>query len=568
MRTVKYYLPIFLCAALAAFFCYFPITDTDIFWHLAAGREMVASGHFLYSDPFSFTLASPRWIDLHWLFQLIVYGLYLLGGLQALIWFKLAVVAFTSVLLCSAFRSMRYAFAGAFLCAVLFYEARYLVCERPVLITLLCMSSYIFLFERVKQGARTSSLWICVPLQVIWTNSQGLYPIGIFIIGAYWIEAMFDAGQTGRREKWTGKLLLNAYTPILMACSLACLLNPYGISGLLLPFTLFARIAPAAQNLYSLNISENVPLLALTGFEAGYRTAVVGTAVVTCILFFVNRRNARPAHLVLFLGFLGLAYSAVRNVLLYFVIIVPIVGYNVMLLEAWSRAAGLGRTAKRLAALLGAAAAAAILWLPVANHAAVVAACPPHRTLSPFRFPEKITEYLKANPVEGEMFNDIRYGGYLIWELYPHKRVFADGRLVIRQPQFFADYLAICDQPELFFFAAGKFNVTHVIVPSAIFTQYRRLIARLCASNEWHLEYTDGSSFLIVKNSASKRPAINLADTAAATAIADSICGQWRDAPYVRREALGYFADMLGYLGFMRSAEKVRGKTIILEAQK
>ena len=104
--------------------------------------------------------------------------------------------------------------------------------------------------------------------------------------------------------------------------------------------------------------------------------------------------------------------------------------------------------------------------------------------------------------------------------------------------------------------------MTHVIVPSAIFTQYRKLIARLCASSEWHLEYTDGSSFLIVKNSASKRPAVKLGDTAAAMAIADSICLQWRDAPYVRREALGYFADMLGYLGFERSEKAVEKREI------
>ena len=34
------------------------------------------------------------------------------------------------------------------------------------------------------------------------------------------------------------------------------------------------------------------------------------------------------------------------------------------------------------------------------------------------------------------MFNDIRYGGYLMWELYPHKRVFADGRLVSGRRSF------------------------------------------------------------------------------------------------------------------------------------
>ena len=87
------------CSVLSAFFTYFPLTDADIFWHLAAGREMVARKHFLYNDPFSFTLASARWIDLHWLFQLLVYGSYKLGGYTALLFLKLTVVGFVAVLL-------------------------------------------------------------------------------------------------------------------------------------------------------------------------------------------------------------------------------------------------------------------------------------------------------------------------------------------------------------------------------------------------------------------------------------------------------------------------------------
>jgi hypothetical protein len=586
------YIPLFLSAGLAAFFCFFPITDTDIFWHLAAGREIITHRHFLYADPFAFTLAAPQWTDLHWLFQVLMYGLFVLGGLNALIVFKLVAVAGTVTLLCRAYRNGIFIRACALLSALLFYEARYLVCERPVLITMLCMSAYIFLFEQVRQGGKKQWLWLCVPLQIIWTNSQGLYPIGIFIIGAYVIEAMFDGRRIhspspvgegwpsagvrcdlippppfSHQEKGAGKLLFNAYTLTLVLCCLSCLVNPYGISGLLLPITLFGRIAPVAQNLYSLTISENVPLFALTGFEAGYRIAVISTAVAVCALFVVNRKKLRAAHVIMFLGFLFLAVSAVRNVLLYCIAIIPIAGYTVMNAADLRRYALLSRKTRRLAAAGAAAAGLLLIAIPFINHCAVVASCPPHRALSPFRFPEKIADYLKANPVPGTMFNDIRYGGYLMWQLYPQNKVFIDGRLVIRPPRFFAEYLAVCARPELFPYVEKKFNITHAILPSAIFTQYRKLIKWLYESPEWHLEFTDGSSFLLVKNTASQRPAINLADPKAADAIADSICSQWHDAPYVRQEALGYFADMLEYLGLKGPTEMVK-KKIATESQR
>jgi hypothetical protein len=589
-------LPIPLCAGLAAFFCFFPITDTDIFWHLAAGREMITHRHFLFTDPFAFTLASPQWTDLHWLFQLLMYGLFVLGGLKAMIVFKLVAVAGSVTLLCLAYRNGVFIWSSALLSALLFYEARYLVCERPVLVTMLCMSTFIFLFEHVRQGGNKHGLWLCVPLQIIWTNSQGLYPIGIFIVGAYAIEALFDsrrihapspAGEGwptplrrsatrrreagvrsdlippppfSHREKGAHKWFFNIYTLIFFLCCLSCLATPYGIDGLLLPFTLFGRIAPVAQNLYSLNISENVPLFALTGFEAGYRIAVIFTAIAACALFAVNRRKLRAAHMIMFLGFLCLAISAVRNVLLYFIVIIPIIGNALMNAADARRFSSLSSKTKRLAFAGAAAAGLLLVAIPFINHCSVVASCPPRRALSPFRFPEKIADYLKKNPVPGNMFNDIRYGGYLMWQFYPQKKVFVDGRLAIRPPQFFADYLAVCTLPKLFSLIEKKFNITYAILPSAIFTQYHALIKWLYESPEWHLEYTDGTSFLIVKNTASQRPAVNLADPKAADAIADSICTQWRDAPYVRQEALGYFADMLEYMGFEGQAEMVKKK--------
>jgi|WetSurMetagenome_2_1015567.scaffolds.fasta_scaffold00017_10 hypothetical protein len=548
---IERYIPIAVCACLAAFFCWFPITDTDIFWHLAAGREIVRTGHFLHSDPFSFTNALPEWTDIHWLFQVFMYGLYTLGGLKALVVFKLLAVAATCVLLCGAVRSRRYAYSSTLVCAFFFYQARYLVCERPILITMLCIAAYIFLFERVGRATNGLLLWLCVPLQLLWANSQSLYPLGIFVIGAYWVEDLLSFF-------WKKGGAPIRTTALLIAGAASCTITPYGWRAVVLPFKLFADIAPTAHSLYSLNISENVPLLALSGYDAMYRAAVIVAALAACILFFLNGRRVRASHVVLFAGFLFLAYSAERNVPLFFLVLVPILGCGVMGLELPRQLAEFIAPRKRHISAAAVACGVVILAVPVSRHAAVVSLYPPHRTLSPFRFPEKIASYLEEHPIPGEMFNDIRYGGYLIWRLYPKKKVFTDGRIMIRSPKFFADYLAICKNPGLFPFAADKFNLTHAIVPSAVFPQYRGLIRFLYHSPDWHLEYTDGTSFLIVKNGVSKRPAIDLSDPHAVASIADGIRVGWSDAPYVRREALGYFAEELADMGLTASAKQVR----------
>jgi hypothetical protein len=309
-----------------------------------------------------------------------------------------------------------------------------------------------------------------------------------------------------------------------------------------------------------------MPLLSLSGFETGYRTTVFATTLVACVLFWFNRRRIRLAHCILFAGFLVLAFMAVRNVPLFYVAAVPIIAFGAMQLSMPASMAKFANRRLRIATATLAVAAFGLLAVPVARHAATLAVCPPGRALSPFRFPEKISDYLEANPIQGEMFNDIRYGGYLIWRLYPHKKVFTDGRIMIRPSKFFSEYLAICEDPARFQRTAEEYNITQVLAPAAIFPQYRKLIKRLSTSLDWHIEYTDGTSFLIVKNSVSQRPPILLRDPAVANAIADSICAQWRNAPYVREEALGYFCDMLRYLGYDESAEAVRQKVFTTEA--
>jgi hypothetical protein len=544
------YALVFACIVLSVFFSYFPLTDTDIFWHLAAGKEIIQKKAFLFYDPFAYSLPSAQWIDLHWLFQVIVYGLYSLGNEKALLIFKLAVVACVAGILCCIHRTPRFICISAFITAVLFYETRYLLCLRPVLISILCMSLFLFLFENTRNRKNKNILWLCVPLQILWTNSQGLYIIGLFIIGAYWVEEVI--GFLAKKNEKPRMM-----TFMFAAACLSCFVNPYGIRGILLPFQLFGRINPDPRNIFSMNIAENVPLFSLSGYDTIYRTIVIVSALIAMALFIINWKKIQWAHCILFAGFLFLAYSAERNVLLYVIVIIPIIAWNASqsglvdgIISVLKR--------KRGPAFFFGCCAALILLCAVAQHAMVVRTYPPNRLLSPFRFPEKISDYLKQNPYSGNMFNDMRYGGYLMWEFYPEKKVFIDGRLIIRPPQFFQDYLAVLDNPEKFPELARKFDITQVILPWAIFDLHRQLIRWLYQSDKWRLEFTDGSSTLFVRSDVSRKPSLRLYDQIVDDVILDSISEQWKHAPFVRDEAMGYFAEMLDYLGLSYSANMVK----------
>lgn len=298
--------------------------------------------------------------------------------------------------------------------------------------------------------------------------------------------------------------------------------------------------------------------MALTGYESVYRQTVILSAIGTVCAFIFNIKRARIAHVLLFAGFLFLAFLAVRNVLLFIITVIPIIGYNASRAGFCDLSARLTERSRRFIFPLTSIAAIAIMLVPIIRHATVLAVCPPNREISPFRFPEKITAYLKQHPVEGEMFNDIRYGGYLIWNLYPQKKVFIDGRLIIRSPAFFAEFLALDADTALFEKTADRWNVTHMVLPFAVFDRYHFLINHLYHSPKWQLEYTDGASVLFVRRGVALQKPLDLSDRETVDRVADSIKAQWSDAPYVKSEGLSYLAGLLETVGERGEAERVR----------
>jgi hypothetical protein len=88
-------------AAAAATFT--EVQNYDIFWHLASGDWMLAHGRVLATDPFSID-PLPQWVNVHWLFQVIVSSLYAAGGFAALVGLKTLLGAATVIILAVAAR--------------------------------------------------------------------------------------------------------------------------------------------------------------------------------------------------------------------------------------------------------------------------------------------------------------------------------------------------------------------------------------------------------------------------------------------------------------------------------
>ena len=68
------------CFGLGALLGWRQIVSPDIGFHLSSARWMLEHRAWPATDPFSFTVTGHPYIDMQWLFQLMLYGANRLGG--------------------------------------------------------------------------------------------------------------------------------------------------------------------------------------------------------------------------------------------------------------------------------------------------------------------------------------------------------------------------------------------------------------------------------------------------------------------------------------------------------
>jgi hypothetical protein len=66
----------------------FPMADFDVWWHLRTGQFILEHSAVPRFDIYTYTNAGRPWIDIYWLFQVIVALLYRAGGVSALVLLK------------------------------------------------------------------------------------------------------------------------------------------------------------------------------------------------------------------------------------------------------------------------------------------------------------------------------------------------------------------------------------------------------------------------------------------------------------------------------------------------
>jgi hypothetical protein len=459
IRKYLIYVPVVLLFVWGTTAAFRPIRNADVWMNLRVAGDIVASGEIPSVDQYSAVAAGRPVIVHEWLSSFIFWGIYKIGGGQALTVFRaLMMLAMLLLLWFSMEKRARCFILTAPLLALAAYIILERVMVRPHVFTLLFLCVWVFSLERWRRERRLRYLIILVPLQVLWVNLHGGYMIalvlGAMMTGTTALLALFPSWSKG--ESYSGSDVAK-FAALTAACLIASLINPHGLR--LLEFSLTMGFASDYIKQF---VYEWGSPLADKYMQRAYGFNVVLSIFVLIWLGLVLNIKRRPLLDAVFAVLATvLTVQAIR-----FVSFIGILGFPVMV-RAWlsvadTRAGSL--PVKRLPVIETALftlilASTLVYGFPIdkSSH---------YRIGWGFggRLPYKSVEFLAKQNFEGNIFNDYADGAFLIHKLSPGIRPVMDPRIDIYGSDLTYEYFASRDDPLKFFQYLNKYNVSLVLL--------------------------------------------------------------------------------------------------------
>jgi hypothetical protein len=241
----------------------------------------------------------------------------------------------------------------------------------------------------------------------LWANWHIQFVYGLSVLGLFACEPLLS-DLLGYKPQQISRLPSRMAWLTLLASAFAILLNPYGPRIYSMVFGLAAQTGVYDQI---------VELMAMTFRQPQHFLALL--LVLGAAMAIGWRRDVRPLWLVLLIASSFLAFRSVREV--WFLAIVSVC----VIADGWNvpRKTAHAFVSPRSRAFVGVWVLALVLascrYYGLSNDALEI------QTAG--TFPEAAARFIERNNLNGPLFNDLSWGGFLIWRL-PHLPVSLDGR--------------------------------------------------------------------------------------------------------------------------------------------
>jgi hypothetical protein len=402
-----------LCVALVVFATLLAtgptlLGDPDTYWHIVAGRWIIAHHAVPHADIFSNSMAGAPWVPHEWLAEVVFAPFYDHFGWNGPVLITAFSFAGAMALLTRAllrFLEPVRALAGM---ATAWGVALPHLLARPHVMTLPIVVIWFAALVVARSENRAPSPWLAA-LMVLWANLHGGFILGIVFAAMFAAEAVLDAKSPRQRLD-----TIRQWAPFLALTALAAFLTPNGVDGVLFPWRLMQMKyalssigewrSPDFQLVQPLEIWLMLALFAALSLGAKLPWTRVAMLLLLLHMSLSHQRHAEVLGLVAPLLVAEPLAKQLRR-------------------ARQAAASGLDDILAALSGRASVAGLAAALFLFAAASVAYVAH--PITRLHDGFTPDAALKAAEDAQVTGPVMNDYGFGGYLIFEGIPP---FIDGR--------------------------------------------------------------------------------------------------------------------------------------------
>lgn len=449
--------------------------DPDTWWHMKYGEMILKTGHWPTVDTWSFTAHGMPRIAYEWGGEVLTALAYRMGGLRGM---DVLLITLTSVLTLLvyyfAWLRCRNAYAAFFATFLLLPLDALFFTLRPQLMGYIFLVFTLILLERFRQN-KQKTLWALPLIFLLWVNTHGSFALGFLVLGLYWLSGLVHFNSGGLYAvRWRPEQ--RRHMELVGLLSVAILsVTPYG--------TRLAAVPLNVATSLPLNFADIVEWQPLTTdfWQAKLLLVLLVGFVVAQVTL---RLRFRLEEMGLFLLVVYLTFVHMRFAILFAIVFAPLAA---SIFDRWAPVYNpkVDKCAVN-AVLVFAVVLAMVLFLPRQSKLQKNIAGD---------FPVQAARYLREHPLPGRMFNDYKFGGYLVWALAPQDKVFIDGRGdIYEEARIFSDYSDIVGLKPEAIALLKSYGINFCLVsPSGA------LATLLAASSDWKEVYKDTLSAIFVR---------------------------------------------------------------------
>lgn len=470
------------------------VYNYDFWWHLATGKYIVENRSLPQSDPFSYTShAAPserKSIILkgNWLAEVIFYKIYSAWDLKGIIILRALLML---LFLFFTFLAIKKQGASDFLALVLvagvFILSMGFIGERPQLFTFVSFSVVLYLLEDFRKN-RSKKVFLIPPLMLLLSNMHPGFIVCLLLLSLYAAGegtlALLKGDPRDRRIK--------SLFAVWILAIIASFFNPTGLGAFKGVFSMGTHTAGIVEFMPTFSIYINkfkppdysyIAFLALSLFGLRYL------------------KKIGLVHLMVLVVFTLMSFIAIRYVIFYMCASAPVIANILMNIKEetiWKGRCRVLRGRESVFYVIPFIAGVVLVFYTIPSFARYE-----FRADTSFAAPKDAADFLADLKISGNMFNEYGSGGYLIWRLYPDKKVFIDGRSL--EPDVYEEYNIIASagsrQGISWEDILKRYNISYIITPPLLPRgEIYPIVEKILDQDDWILIYRDQLALVFLRN--------------------------------------------------------------------